>query len=357
MNRFHPLRVESARPETRDAVVLTLAVPPELAAQYRYAAGQHLNVRATINGKEVRRSYSICASQPEQRLRIAVKRVPGGAFSNWAIEQLREGATLEAMPPDGHFGLPFGSADRRRYLAVAAGSGITPVLSVIRTALQTEPAAEVTLVYGNRSSATVMFRDEIAELKDLYPSRFSVVHVLSREQQDVDLFNGRIDRERCRELFSRWIDVRAIDAAFVCGPLPMMEAVAAELEAAGVERSRIRMEVFATSIPKGPRHVAHPVVGRDECEVTVVHDGRTRSFSMSKNDLSVLDAALEQGIELPYSCKAGVCSTCRCKLVDGDVDMDTNYALEDYEIARGARLSCQSYPVSDRLVIDFDQET
>ena len=357
MNRFYPLQVESVRPQTRDAVVVTLAAPPEQAARFRYAAGQHLNVRALVDGQEVRRTYSICAPQAEQRLRVAVKRVAGGVFSNWAAEHLRPGATLEAMPPAGHFGIEPTPARARRYLAVAAGSGITPVLSVMGTLLQAEPDSEVTLVYGNRSSSSVMFRDEIADLKDSYPTRFSVVHVLSREQQDIELFNGRIDRARCEALFERWVDVDGLDAAFVCGPLPMMQDVAEALRARGVDPQAIRMEVFATSAPRGARPAVHTVVGANECEVTVVQDGHTRRFTMDKaTGGSVLDAALAHGLELPYSCKAGVCSTCRAKLVEGEVDMDTNFALEDYEIARGFRLCCQSFAVTDRLVLDFDQE-
>jgi ring-1,2-phenylacetyl-CoA epoxidase subunit PaaE len=357
MSKFRELKVASVRPETREAIVVTFDVPEALAEQFHYQPGQHLTLRTTIDGEDVRRSYSICSAVQDQRLRIAIKRVPGGLFSNWANGQLQPGRVVEVMPPTGHFNVPLAPENRRHYLAVAAGSGITPILSIVKSVLLTEPQSRVTLVYGNRSSSSVIFKEELEDLKDLYRERLNLVFVLSREQQDMELFNGRIDRPKCDLLLAKWIDPADIDYAFVCGPHAMMQDVSASLQAHGVPPAHIKTELFATSLPKVPRpQTTHHVLGSDECAVTVIQDGRTRQFTMKKAE-NVVDAGLAQGLELPYSCKGGVCSTCRCKVVEGEVDMDANFALEDYEIARGFRLMCQSYPVTDKLVIDYDQET
>lgn len=358
MSKFREIRVASVRQETRDAIVVTFDVPDSLADQFHYTQGQHLTLRTTIDGEDVRRSYSICSAVQDKLLRIAIKRVPGGLFSNWANNLLKPGRTVEIMPPSGHFNVALSPENRRHYVAFAAGSGITPVLSIVKTTLLTEPHSQVTLVYGNRSSSSVIFKEELEDLKDLYRERLNLVFILSREQQDIDLFNGRIDRAKCDQLLEKWIDPSDIDFAFICGPHAMMEDVSASLQAHGVPASHVKVELFATSLPKMPRATpVHHVLGHDECQVTVIQDGRTRQFTMKKNEQSVLDSGLAQGLEMPYSCKGGVCSTCRCKVVDGEVDMDANFALEDYEIARGFRLACQSYPVTDQLVIDFDQET
>ncbi|GAC1629657.1 MAG: phenylacetate-CoA oxygenase/reductase subunit PaaK [Nevskia sp.] len=344
-------------PETRDAIVVEFEMPAAQREAFRYAAGQHLTLRRQIGGEEIRRSYSICAAAQEQRLRIAIKRVDDGLFSNWAAEHLKPGSLIDVMEPAGHFNVPLEPASRRHHVAFAAGSGITPVLSLIKTTLAAEPHSRCTLFYGNRASGSVIFKDELEDLKDRYLSRLNLVFILSREQQDVTLFNGRIDAAKCDALLSRWIDPADIDVAYLCGPQTMMEQVSASLTAHGLAKSQIRMELFASAAPPTPR-AARPgkLKGSEGCKVTVIQDGRTREFSMAKNKDSVLDAALALGLELPWSCKGGICSTCRCKLVRGEVDMDANYALEDYELARGFILSCQSFPVTDALLIDFDQE-
>ncbi|MEP7208770.1 MAG: 1,2-phenylacetyl-CoA epoxidase subunit PaaE [Casimicrobiaceae bacterium] len=356
MSRFHPLKIGRVDRETRDAVAVTFEVPAELEQNFRFAPGQHLTLRTRIGDEEVRRSYSLCAPVHDGRLRIAIKRNPGGVFSNWANDTLRPGATLEVLPPLGHFHLPLDAAHRLHYLAFAAGSGITPVLSIIATTLAAEPHSRFTLVYGNRASATVMFREELAALKDIYLERFNLVHVLSREAQDIPLFHGRIDREKVAALVAQWIRIDDVDAVFVCGPEGMMSDVRAALVAAGFPDAKIRMERFATSVPK-QTHTAHaaPTPGHTRCEVTVVLDGMTRSFPLEKSSESILEAGLRAGIELPYSCQSGVCSTCRAKLVTGEVDMDANFALEDYEVARGFVLTCQSYAVTDAVTVDYDQ--
>jgi ring-1,2-phenylacetyl-CoA epoxidase subunit PaaE len=356
MSKFHRLSVSNIERETRDAVAITLAVPAALAESFRFAPGQHLTLRADIGGLDVRRSYSICSGVAEGTLRIAVKRNPGGVFSTWANEALKRGDALDVMPPMGHFGVPLAAEHRGHYAGFAAGSGITPLLSLVKTTLGAEPQSEFTLFYGNRASGTVMFKEELAALKDVYLTRFNLVHVLSREAQDIELLHGRIDRAKADALIAHWLDLERVDAVFVCGPDGMMQAVADALRARGYPEARIRIERFATSVPKHEHKPGKPPEpGHTECEVTVVLDGVTRSFSLEKGKESILEAGLGAGLELPYSCKSGVCSTCRAKLTTGEVDMDVNFALEDYEVARGFVLTCQSYPVTDRVGVDYDQ--
>ncbi len=358
MTDFHPLRVASLTSETRDAVVVTLEVPEAQREAFRFTQGQHLTLRARFAGEEIRRSYSICSAPHENQLRIAIKRVPGGLFSSWAHREMQPGHTIECMPPAGHFNVPLDPASERHHLAFAAGSGITPVLSIIKATLAGEPHSRVTLVYGNRASSSVIFREELANLKDRYLDRFNLVFILSREQQDIELFNGRIDREKTDQLLQHWIDPATVDVAYICGPQSMMQQVSDSLEQHGIARDRIKMELFFAGAPAAPRRpspAASP--GDRQCRVTVIQDGRSRHFTTGKNQHTLLESALEQGIELPYSCKGGVCSTCRCKMTTGEVDMDVNFALEDYEVARGFILTCQSYPLTNEIVLDFDQES
>ena len=356
MSKFHPLKVAKVERETRDAVALTFAVPSELTPAFRFEAGQHVTVRATIDGQDIRRSYSICSTVQDGALRIAVKKSPGGVFSTWAGEALAAGDTLEVMPPLGHFGLSPDPTRARSYVGFAAGSGITPLLSIICTTLAAEPASQFTLFYGNRASGTVMFRDELAELKDAFLTRFNLVHALSREAQDIPLLHGRIDREKARALLAHWVDLARADAVYVCGPDGMMQAVVDALRERGFPDAKIRIERFAASIPKHEHTTGKaPEPGHTECEVTVILDGARRSFTLEKGKESILEAGLKAGVELPYSCKGGVCSTCRAKLVAGEADMDVNFALEDYEVARGFVLTCQSYPVTDQVTVDYDQ--
>lgn len=355
MSKFHVLPIARVDPETRDAIAITFDVPERLRESFRFEPGQHLTLRADLGGEDVRRSYSICAAAGGA-LRVAIKRAPGGAFSTWANDTLKSGSVVEAMPPMGHFNVPPDPATPRHHLAVAAGSGITPLLSIIGTALEREPRTRFTLIYGNRASSSVMFREELAALKDRFLTRFQLLHVLSREPQDLELLHGRIDRAKADALFSTLTPLDDIDCAFLCGPEGLMDAVRDALTARGFPASRIRVERFAASIPKHT-HVARPLpqASRSECEVTVIIDGSQKQFLLDKGKENIIDAGIRNGVELPYSCKGGVCSTCRCRLVAGDVDMDVNFALEDYEVARGFRLACQSYPVTDAVTVDFDQ--
>jgi ring-1,2-phenylacetyl-CoA epoxidase subunit PaaE len=355
MSKFHPLTVAKVKHETRDAIAVTFDVPPNLKDAFKYQQGQHLTLRAMIDGEDVRRSYSICSAVQDDALRVAIKRVNGGLFSTWANECIRPGVTIDVMPPEGRFNLPLEPEARRHYLAFAAGSGITPILSIIKTTLRAEPHSRFTLLYGNRASSSVIFRDELTDLKDQYLERLNLVYIMSREQQDIELFNGRITEDKCRQLFQHWLRVEDVDYAFICGPEDMMHGVSNALQEAGMPKERIRIELFAAGAAKHerkPRTVS--AEARHLTEVTVIMDGNHASFTMDKDKESLLDAGLRAGIDMRYSCKGGVCSTCRCKVLEGQVDMDVNYALEDYEVARGFVLSCQSFPVTDKVVVDFD---
>ena len=337
MSTFHSLRVRSLTPETRDAV---------------------LTLRATLNGEELRRSYSICSAPFESKLCIAIKRVQDGLFSTWANQELKPGHLVECMPPSGNFAVPIESAASRHHVAFAAGSGITPILSILKTVLEQEPQSSFTLVYGNRASSSVLFKEELANLKDRFLDRFNLIFILSREQQEIELFNGRIDGSKTEQLLRYWIDPEDIDVAYLCGPQSMTDEVSATLQAHGIAKANIRTELFGTTSTRTPRKATiAATAGEQDCKVTVIQDGRQRNFTMTRNKQNVLDAALGQGVELPYSCKAGVCSTCRCKMTTGEVDMDVNFALEDYEVARGFILTCQSYALTAELVLDFDQES
>jgi ring-1,2-phenylacetyl-CoA epoxidase subunit PaaE len=342
MSKFHTLTIREVRPETRDTVSVAFTVPAELRDSFHYTQGQHLVMRTQIDGEEVRRSYSICSAVSEDDLRVAIKRVDGGLFSNFANDQLKAGATLEVMPPAGHFSIPLDPARAGNYLAVAAGSGITPIMSIVKTTLETEPDSRFTLIYGNRSSASTIFREQLEDLKNQYLDRLNLIFVFSREQQDIDLYNGRID------------------AAFICGPVEMTECVRDALRRHDLINERIHFELFTAGNPseaaeKRAARQAAAKTGGAVSHVTVTSDGRSMSFDLARNTQSLLDAGNAHGMELPYSCKAGVCSTCKCKVVKGEVEMDANFALEDYEVAAGYVLSCQAFPVSDEVVLDFDQ--
>lgn len=358
MAMFHPLMVREVRRETRDSVVLTLDVPEDRKDAFRFTQGQYLTFRTMLDGEEVRRSYSICAAAHEPMIRVGIKKVADGLFSTWANSEVRPGQVLEAMPPMGNFFTPLETSNRKHYAGFASGSGITPLLSIIKTTLLAEPHSSFSLFYGNRASSTIMFREELEDLKNEHLQRFSLIHILSREQQDVDLFNGRIDKEKCRQLFTHWLDVKDVDTAFICGPQDMMLQVSESLQEHGLDKRQIKFELFATADAgrRQRRPKAEAAEARqDLCQATVILDGRARQFELEKNTATVLDAAMHEGMEVPYACKAGVCSTCRAMLVEGQCDMDANYALEDYEIARGYILTCQAYPVSDRIVVDFDK--
>jgi len=357
MARFHPLDVVDVRKETRDAVVVTLKPRDEDAALFDFTQGQYLTFRRRFDEDELRRSYSICAGKGEGCLRVGIKRVDGGAFSTWANEDLKAGAVLEAMPPMGRFFTPLEPEAARSYLGFAGGSGITPLLSIIKTVLATEPRSTFTLVYANRQISSIMFREELEDLKNRHLGRLSIVHVLEAEAQDIELFTGRVDAEKCAALFRTWIDLPSIATAFICGPEPMMLAIAAALREHGLPDEQIRFELFASGQPGRARQrvVSAEASTSNSTEATVTLDGATRTFRMPKAGQSLLDAALEASIDAPYACKAGVCSTCRARVLEGEAEMAVNHALEDYEVRQGYVLTCQCFPLSDRIVVSYDQ--
>ncbi len=353
---FHALKVKDVRRETAECVSLAFDVPPELAGRFRYTQGQYLNLRKRLDGEELRRSYSICSSPDEDELRVAVKHVPEGKFSTWANGTLEPGDTIEVMPPEGRFFVPLAPGNAKHYVAFAGGSGITPVISLIKTTLAREPRSRFTLVYANRSLDTVIFNEGLEDLKDRYLARFALYHVFSRDPQEVELFNGRLDRARLARFLDLLIPVATIDEAFVCGPDGMMADVEAGLEARGLARARIHLERFGVPAPRvAARTAARPKPGAGTSEVTVIVDGVRHRLELAPDGPSVLDAAVRAGADLPYACKAGVCCTCRARLVEGEVRMDANYTLEDGEVAKGFRLTCQAHPVTPRVVLDYDQ--
>lgn len=358
---FHRLRVVERRAETADAIALGFAVPAPLREAYRYRQGQFVTLRASIDGEELRRSYSVCESVGAYRdgapLRIAIKRVAGGRFSNWANDHLREGSEIEVAPPDGRFQVPLDPSSRRRYAAFAGGSGITPVLSLIATTLETEPLAEFTLVYGNRGSASIMFVEALEALKNRHLRRLRLIHVLADEDHEIELFNGVLDEARCARLLTTLVPAAQIDVAFVCGPQPMMDAVERALLAAGVPSPRILIERFGLpgALPAPVAPVRPQADAGASADVVLEVDGKSRRLRVPFDGPSLLDAGIAAGANLPWACKAGVCSTCRARVLEGEVRMLRNHALDDDEVARGFVLSCQAHPVSDRVVISFDE--
>ena len=349
--RFHRLRIKEVRRETPECVSLAFDVPAELAAEYRFVQGQHLNVRATLDGEEVRRSYSICSGVDDGELRVAIKKVPGGRFSTWANERLAAGDAIDVMTPEGRFFTPLDAGQSRHYVAFAAGSGITPVLSLARTTLAREPKSRFTLVYGNRRLAATMFHEALWELKDRHLARFALYNVFSREAQESELFNGRIDAAKARAFLDALIPADDIDEAFVCGPASMIDEVEGALLAAGVPRSHVHVERFG--VP-GAAVAAVDDAEAAEARVTLVVDGVRREIDFHRGQHSILEAGRAAGIDLPFSCKGGMCSTCRARLLEGEVRMAKNYALEPHEVAAGFVLTCQSYPLTGRVVISFD---
>lgn len=358
MPRFHNLTVTDVRKTIRDAVVVTLSPQQDDRGVFEFTQGQYLTFRKDFDGEEIRRSYSICSGLDDGLLQVGIKRVEGGAFSSWANDCLQVGDTLEAMPPMGAFHTGLDPSRRRSYLGFAGGSGITPVLSIIKTTLTREPLSTFTLVYANRAVNTIMFREELEDLKNAHMGRFTVIHVLETDSQEIDLFTGRVTEEKCAQLFQAWIDVQATDVAFICGPEPMMLGIARALRAAGLEDAQIKFELFASAQPGRLARKAGSQSADSRADATTVAaitlDGSTQTITLQK-DQTILDAALGNQMDAPFACKAGVCSTCRCRVLEGEVEMATNHALEDYEVAKGYVLSCQSFPVTDRIVVDYDQ--
>ena len=353
---FHSLKIAEIRRETPDSVSLRFDLPPELADTFAFKAGQHLTVRTEISGEDVRRNYSVCVAPHEGELRIAVKEIAGGVFSGWANKGLEVGASLDVMVPHGAFTWTFDPARRGRYVAFAGGSGITPILSLLKTDLRMEPMSRFTLIYGNRSAAQVMFLEELAGLKNRFMDRLEVFHFLEEEDEDAELFNGRLDAAKVEDVLGALVRTDEIDAFFVCGPGPMMDAVEAGLKARGAPADRILIERFTT----GPISAAQAAAARrmetqaKGRQVTVILDGRRSRIAFDADKGSILESARAAGIPAPFACKGGVCATCRAKVVAGKVEMKANYALTPAELDQGYILTCQAVPVGDGVILDYD---
>jgi len=357
--KFYPLVVKDVRPETADCVSVSLEVPAGLSDKFSFVPGQYLTFRRYFDGVEVRRSYSICSSPADGELRVAIKKVENGKFSTYANELMKAGEVVEVMPPMGKFTPHKSENKHKEYLAFAAGSGITPIMSIMKTVLQEEPLSSFTLVYGNRSKNSIIFREAIEALKNQYMLRLRVYHVLSREYMEIPLFTGRIDAHKCGEFCKSLIDISTIDEAFICGPEEMILSVRQQLTDIGMPQSNVHIELFTS--PDQPRAdhekwvASHKNASGPVSKVSITLDGNTFNMEVPFEGESILDAALKNGADLPYACKGGVCCTCRARVMEGEVEMEVNYSLEHDEIEKGFVLTCQSHPRTERVVIDFDE--
>ncbi|WP_205666213.1 1,2-phenylacetyl-CoA epoxidase subunit PaaE [Aquabacter cavernae] len=352
--KFHRLNVRDVKRETQDAVSIAFDVPSDLAGDYAFAPGQYLTLRAMVEGEDVRRSYSICSGPDDGELRIAVKQVENGLFSTWVNDTLKAGDALEVMTPTGRFGLA-AAEDGRLHVGFAAGSGITPILSIVRGVLTREPRSRFFLFYGNKSTGDILFREQLEELKDRFLGRLSIFHVLSKEEQDLPILNGRLDGEKVRLLLTAMVPAAAVDHAFVCGPTGMIDDLEATLKDLGLGEDKIHVERFVSALGGKPR--PKPVVQADAPPAHVasmIVDGKRRDVPVAEGE-SILDAALRAGMDLPFACKGGMCSTCRAKVVEGTTQMELNYSLEPWEVKAGFVLTCQAHPTSPRVVVDYDQ--
>jgi ring-1,2-phenylacetyl-CoA epoxidase subunit PaaE len=353
---FHSLAVSDVTRETRDCVSVTFAVPPALAAKYEFRAGQYVTLRRVVDGVELRRNYSICAAPDEGVLRVGIKRVPGGAVSTWANESLKPGDLVDIGTPEGRFTPALDPAASRAYLLIAAGSGITPVISIAKTILREEPNSRVALIYANKTVDSIAFREAVEDLKNRHMTRLSVAHVLSREKQDTDLLDGRLDKAKLEGFAAALFEPRALHGVYLCGPLEMVEMAKAALAGLGVAHAALHTELFV--VPGAPAAArAKPAEAKraGAARITVIRDGIRQVFDVPFDGPSIVDAGLARGLEIPHSCKGGVCSTCRCLKRAGEVTMDVNYALEPWELEKGFVLACQSHPASDEVVLDFDE--
>ncbi|KWR89404.1 1,2-phenylacetyl-CoA epoxidase subunit PaaE [Cupriavidus sp. IDO] len=358
--QFHPLRVAQVRPETADTISIAFEVPAELRDAYRFTQGQFLTLKAPVDGQDVRRSYSICCGVQDYdergELRVAVKLVEDGLFSSYLHDAISPGQVFDVMTPDGRFYVPLDADSARHYVAFAAGSGITPVLSLIRTTLEREPGSRFTLVYGNRSVDTIIFSEALEDLKNQYLSRFTLYHVLSRQPQEVELLHGRLDHARVTAFLQTLIPAEDIDAAFVCGPASMIDEVENALRDAGVDPHRIHAERFGVPVAQQKRTPAHAATDHaGTAELVVVLDGKQHKMRLPLEDGKVLDTALAAGLDLPYACKSGVCCTCRAKVLEGKVEMEKNYTLEPWEMEKGFVLTCQARALTPRVVVSYDE--
>lgn len=359
---FHPLRVRAIQPDTPEAVVVSFDVPEHLQQVFGFTQGQYLTLRADVDGQDLRRSYSICAGVDDGELRVGVRKVKGGQFSNWINQHLKPGDTVRVMAPQGRFFVPIEPEARRHHVGIAGGSGITPILSIMKTVLGREPKSRFTLIYGNRSLASTMFKEEIEDLKNRYMTRLVLHHVFSDEHTESRLSHGLMNRDKLAEfLASGVLPAQGIDQVYVCGPFQMNDEAEAALLAAGVPEERIHIERFGIAGQPGAQapvgavlHEAKPG-DAESARVVLVRDGLQREIQFRREQPSILDAAAAGGIELPFSCTSGVCGTCRCKVMEGEVRMERNFALDKAEVAAGFVLACQAHPLTERVVLSFDE--
>jgi ring-1,2-phenylacetyl-CoA epoxidase subunit PaaE len=358
---FHPLRVRAIEPDTAEAVVVSFEVPPELRETFGFTQGQYLTLRKTIDGQDLRRSYSICAGVDEGELRVGVRKVRGGVFSNWINTQLQVGDEISVMAPQGRFFVPIEAEAQRHHVGIAGGSGITPILSIMKTVLAREPRSQFTLIYGNRSLQSTMFKEELEDLKNRYMARLVLHHVFSDEPTDAPLNMGVMNREKIGEFLRSVVPADSIDHAYVCGPFQMNDEAEVALLAAGVSEDRIHIERFGVAQAPGVAHTADAVVHQaqpgdaESARIVIIRDGLRREIQFHKQQPSILDAASACGMEVPFSCTSGVCGTCRAKLVEGEVRMERNFALDKNEVAAGFVLTCQAHPLTERVVLSFDE--
>ena len=356
---FHPLRVRAVQPDTAEAVVVTFEVPPQLRPVFGFTQGQYLTLRKEIDGQDLRRSYSICAGVDDGELRVGVRKVRGGVFSNWINEHLKPGDTIHVMAPQGRFFVPIEAEAQRHHVGIAGGSGITPILSIMKTVLAREPASRFTLIYGNRSLKSTMFKEEIEDLENRYMTRLVLQHVFSDEHTDSPLGFGVMNREKIGEFLESVVPAGKIDHVYVCGPFQMNDEAEAALLAAGVPEDRIHIERFGVALPSATQvgAVVHEALPGDakQARITIVRDGLQREITFTEGQPSILDAASAAGLEVPFSCTSGVCGTCRAKCVDGEVRMERNFALDKNEVAAGFVLTCQAHPITERVTLSFDE--
>ena len=356
---FHPLQVRRIEPDTQEAVIVSFDVPPDLREVFGFTQGQYLTLRADIDGQDLRRSYSICAGVDDGELRVGVRKVRGGAFSNWINANLKPGDTIQVMAPQGRFFVPLDANAKRHHVGVAGGSGITPILSIMKTVLAREPNSRFTLIYGNRQLRSTMFKEEIEDLKNRYMSRLVLQHVFSDEHTDAPINSGIMNREKIGEFLASVVPAAQIDHAYVCGPFQMNDETEAAMLAAGVPEERIHIERFGVNLPGAAQvgavvHEAQPG-DAEAARITIIRDGLSRDIPYKKGQPSILDAASAAGLEVPYSCTSGVCGTCRAKVIEGEVRMERNFALDKKEVANGFVLTCQAHPLTERVVLSFDE--
>ena len=355
MREFHPLTVTDIRPETRDSIRIALEIPDELADEYRFQPGQHLPFEIEIDGKKLRRTYSICSANEQKPIEIGVRIQEGGQFSNFAANDLQVGDTLKAMPPSGRFHVALDPENAKDYVGFAAGSGITPILSMIKSILATEPNSRFMLFYGNRKQSSTMFIDDLYALKNQYMERLQLNFVFSQEEQEFEPMAGRLDGDKVRELYGHFgAGIRCTDC-FVCGPDTMIQDVTEALIDLGMHKDHVHFERFGVPRKTGKKPAEKLPKAAEHAEVTVIMDGHRQSFDMERDDANIVDAAADHGIDLPFSCKGGVCATCRCHVRDGEVRMEANYGLEPWEVEAGFVLACQSRPVSESVTLDYDK--